>query len=72
MWVTEFTNFKCPYCGSEYRRIVGSGNVYKYKGKHYEDEYCRKCNARYLYGNGEFVQIPEDTGELEYVASWIS
>ena len=72
MFVTETTKFQCPYCGYKYERIVGNGTIYKYKEKHYEDEWCPNCNQIFLYGNGEFIRMPENKNELKYDGFWMS
>lgn len=72
MFVTETTKFKCPYCSREYERIVGHGTFYKYKGKRYEDERCPHCNETFLYGNGEFIKMPDDKNELQWDGCWMS
>lgn len=72
MFVTHYTEFKCPYCSHEYKKIVGSGENYEYKGDIYSYNICPNCDEEYLRRNGEPFKMPEDRSELIFHSRWMS
>ena len=74
MWDYTIYNFKCPYCGHEYGRTVGSGYTYKYKDKAYDWYKCPNCEEEFLgrYHEGVFIKMPENKSELEDYGVWMS
>lgn len=72
MWVTHYTEFKCPYCGREYKRIVGRGENYEYNGEICSLCMCPECDEEYLRKNGESFKMPEDRNELKLHSYWMS
>ena len=72
MFVTKHTEFKCPYCNYEYKRIVGSGTSYEYKGKIYEHEWCLNCEKEFLYAGDEYMIMPENKNEVKFHSRWVS
>lgn len=74
MWDFTLYKFKCPYCGHEYERTVGSGYSYDYKDDTYDEYVCPDCKKEFLgkYIEGVFVKMPEDKSELRYAGVWMS
>ena len=79
MWSYKLNEFKCPYCGYEYKRTTGHGMNYEYKGIIYGAVIhpCPNCGEDFLYGNVEdgddkFIKMPEDRNELKVHSVWMS
>lgn len=74
MWDYTEYNFKCPYCGHEYKQTVGGGNTYEYKEDFYDWYRCPNCEKDFLgkYREGVFVKMPEDKNELKTAGVWMS
>ena len=78
MWDYTLHEFKCPYCGCEYKNTVGGETNYEYKGDIYTavEPHCPNCGKEFLYGHLEkgeakFIKMPEDRSELKPYLSWI-
>lgn len=74
MWDFTEYEFKCPYCGQEWKRVVGSGNTCEYKGERYDFYTCPKCNEVFLgkHYDGIYIKKPEDESELKNHGAWMS